>query len=207
VAAAPAASSATTRALLVSNSGLSELNVAFGVHRRGDLIGHQLVRLRHESVSLSYLLARSRLPELQAPDPDAVAMWAGAQGKPTDIASACRDPDLIAAVPAAVHKLDRRLNHWENTQRFVILDRDFTVEDGEPTPAPTPQPPCGRVGASSSLCVSPPATPLPEPDAGECHVTGRGRSWSRGRSRSSGQPGTSVLLRRVLRRRGRPAAP
>ncbi|MGV1079518.1 MAG: AMP-dependent synthetase/ligase [Candidatus Nanopelagicales bacterium] len=68
-------------------------------------------------------------------DPDSVAMWAGARGKPTDLATASKDPELVATVDAAVAELNSRLNPWESVKKFVILDRDFTIESGELTPS------------------------------------------------------------------------
>lgn len=68
-------------------------------------------------------------------DPDSVAMWAGARGKPADLATASKDPELVETVDAAVTELNSRLNPWENVKKYVILDRDFTIESGELTPS------------------------------------------------------------------------
>ncbi len=68
-------------------------------------------------------------------DPDAVAVWAKANGKPTDIASLSTDPVLTATIQAAVDQLNSRLNKWEQIKKFKILDRDFTIEEGELTPS------------------------------------------------------------------------
>ena len=68
-------------------------------------------------------------------DPDAVAAWGAANGKPTDVASAAKDPDMIATIQAAIDKLNEGLNHWEKIQKFVILDHDFTIDAGELTPS------------------------------------------------------------------------
>jgi long-chain acyl-CoA synthetase len=38
-------------------------------------------------------------------------------------------------VQTAVDELNQRLNRWETIKRFVILDRDLTVADGELTPS------------------------------------------------------------------------
>ena len=32
-------------------------------------------------------------------------------------------------------KLNEGLNHWEKIQKFVILDRDLSIESGELTPS------------------------------------------------------------------------
>ncbi len=68
-------------------------------------------------------------------DPDSAAAWATAQGKPTDLASLSQDPDMVAYVQASIDKLNERLNHWENVQKFVILDSDLSIESGELTPS------------------------------------------------------------------------
>lgn len=68
-------------------------------------------------------------------DPESAAAWAGAHGKPTDLASLSKDPDLQATVQASVDKLNEGLNHWEKVQKFIILDRDLSIESGELTPS------------------------------------------------------------------------
>ena len=68
-------------------------------------------------------------------DPESAAAWANAHGKPTDLASLSKDPDMQAYVQASVDKLNEKLNHWENVQKFVILDRDLSIESGELTPS------------------------------------------------------------------------
>lgn len=68
-------------------------------------------------------------------DPDAAAKWATEHGKPTDVASLSTDPDMIAEIQASVDKLNAGLNRWETIKKFKILDRDFTIEDGELTPS------------------------------------------------------------------------
>lgn len=68
-------------------------------------------------------------------DPDGAANWATAKGKPSDLASVANDPEMIAAVQAAIDELNTRLNHWEQVRKFVILEHDFTVDGGELTPS------------------------------------------------------------------------
>ena len=36
---------------------------------------------------------------------------------------------------ASIDELNSRLNRWETIKKFEILDRDFTVEEGELTPS------------------------------------------------------------------------
>lgn len=68
-------------------------------------------------------------------DPESAAKWAKEHGKPTDAASLSTDPDMIATIQASIDKLNKGLNHWETIKKFKILDRDFTIEDGELTPS------------------------------------------------------------------------
>lgn len=68
-------------------------------------------------------------------DPDAAAAWAGKHGKPADVATLSKDPDVRAYVQSCVDTLNSKLNHWENIQKFEILPADFTIENGELTPS------------------------------------------------------------------------
>ncbi len=72
---------------------------------------------------------------LIALDPDAVAKWAGDRGKPTDVASVSKDPEMQALIQGCVDELNSKLNKWETIKQFIILDRALTVEDGELTPS------------------------------------------------------------------------
>jgi long-chain acyl-CoA synthetase len=68
-------------------------------------------------------------------DPDAAAAWAEARGKPTDIASLSKDPDMMATITTSVEELNAKLNKWETIKKFEVLDSPFTIEDGELTPS------------------------------------------------------------------------
>lgn len=68
-------------------------------------------------------------------DPDAAAMWANARSKPTDLASLSKDPEMLQTIQDSITELNGRLNHWENVQKFILLPRDFTVDEGELTPS------------------------------------------------------------------------
>ncbi len=46
-----------------------------------------------------------------------------------------KDPELVKEISASVDELNSRLNKWETIKKFEILDRDFTVEEGELTPS------------------------------------------------------------------------
>ncbi len=69
-------------------------------------------------------------------DEEAIMGWAGAQGlvdaqyRTVVTSDAARD-----MVQGYVDKLNSRLNRWEQVKRFVILDHDLSIEDGEITPS------------------------------------------------------------------------
>ena len=46
-----------------------------------------------------------------------------------------KDPEMIKEIQASIDELNSKLNKWETIKKFVILDRDFTVEEGELTPS------------------------------------------------------------------------
>jgi long-chain acyl-CoA synthetase len=66
-------------------------------------------------------------------DAEAFEAWKARQGKPADatIASLREDPDLLAAVQAAVDDANQAVSRAESIRRFRILDGDFTVESGQ----------------------------------------------------------------------------
>ncbi len=69
-------------------------------------------------------------------DPDAAAAWAAEHGKAgASLADIAKDPELLAEMQGSVDELNTRLNKWETIKKFEILDRDFTVEEGELTPS------------------------------------------------------------------------
>ena len=66
-------------------------------------------------------------------DPDALGPWKAAHGKAADAtpASLRGDPDLLAAVQAAVDDANQAVSRAESIRRFRILDDEFTVEAGQ----------------------------------------------------------------------------
>ena len=68
-------------------------------------------------------------------DPDALAKFATDNGIAADFATASQADATRAAVQKAVDQLNSGLNKWETIKKFVILDRDFSIEDGELTPS------------------------------------------------------------------------
>ena len=68
-------------------------------------------------------------------DTDALGPWKERHGKPADAAVAALrdDPDLIAAVQAAVDDANQAVSRAESVRKFRILDTDFTQEAGQLT--------------------------------------------------------------------------
>jgi long-chain acyl-CoA synthetase len=66
-------------------------------------------------------------------DPDALGPWKAAHGKAADAtpASLRGDPDLLAAVQAAVDDANQAVSRAESIRRFRILDDELTVEAGQ----------------------------------------------------------------------------
>jgi len=69
-------------------------------------------------------------------DPDAIEGWAaenGMGGRPySELVST---PEVRELVQGYIDALNARLNHWETIKKFVILDRDLSIDDGELTPS------------------------------------------------------------------------
>ncbi|HMA47507.1 MAG TPA: AMP-binding protein, partial [Frankiaceae bacterium] len=69
-------------------------------------------------------------------DADALEQWAHSRGiDEDDYAALTRRDEVHAYVGRCVADLNTRLNRWETIKDFRILDRDFSVEDGELTPS------------------------------------------------------------------------
>lgn len=69
-------------------------------------------------------------------DPDTIVGWADQNdlgGR--EYADIVASEQALAMVQSAVDELNAKLNRWETIKRFVILERDLTVEDGEITPS------------------------------------------------------------------------
>jgi len=73
---------------------------------------------------------------LIALDPDAVASWAGGHDmEGLTYAEVVGSAAMRAEIDDYVQKLNAQLNRWESIKKFVILDRDLSVESGELTPS------------------------------------------------------------------------
>ena len=69
-------------------------------------------------------------------DPEAIAGWAAEQGmEPRPYAELVSSPEVRQLVQGYIDELNARLNHWETIKKFVILDRDLSIDNGELTPS------------------------------------------------------------------------
>ncbi len=69
-------------------------------------------------------------------DADAITGWAathGMEGK--SYAEIAASPQAREMIQGYIDKLNAGLNRWETIKRFIILDRDLTIEAGELTPS------------------------------------------------------------------------
>ena len=69
-------------------------------------------------------------------DPEALPGWLAAHDRPTDttVAALVDDPEVLAAVQAAVDDANLAVSKAEAIKRFVVLPVDFTEEGGQLTP-------------------------------------------------------------------------
>ena len=69
-------------------------------------------------------------------DPDAISGWAEENGLGGKSYSEIVSSDAAhAMVQKYVDELNGRLNRWETIKRFLLLDRDLSIEEGEITPS------------------------------------------------------------------------
>jgi long-chain acyl-CoA synthetase len=68
-------------------------------------------------------------------DAEALAPWAAARGKPTDVASLVEDPELLAEIQGAVDEANKAVSKAEAIRKFAILPADWTEEGGQMTPS------------------------------------------------------------------------
>lgn len=68
-----------------------------------------------------------------------VKRWARDHRRGTDPAALARDPELRALIQLDVDDVNRRLSRFEQIRKFSILDRPFSVADGELTETAKPR--------------------------------------------------------------------
>jgi long-chain acyl-CoA synthetase len=67
-------------------------------------------------------------------DPVEIAKWAADEGIEGDVATLARDPRVVELVSGIVDDVNSDRSRFEQLKRFVILPRDFEMEQGEVTP-------------------------------------------------------------------------
>jgi long-chain acyl-CoA synthetase len=67
-------------------------------------------------------------------DPVEIEKWAAEQGIEGDVAALARDPRVIELVSSIVADVNRERSRFEQLKRFVVLPRDFEMEQGVVTP-------------------------------------------------------------------------
>ncbi|HEX7871788.1 MAG TPA: AMP-dependent synthetase/ligase [Sphingobium sp.] len=77
---------------------------------------------------------RPYLVALIVPDPEFCREWREARNLPED-APLSADTDCLAAIRAAVERVNGELSVIERVRRYVLADEPFTVENGEMTPS------------------------------------------------------------------------
>ena len=69
-------------------------------------------------------------------DPDAIAGWAQEHGMADKTyAEIVTSEEAREMVQGYIDQLNANLNRWETIKKFIVLDRDLTVEDGDLTPS------------------------------------------------------------------------
>jgi long-chain acyl-CoA synthetase len=67
-------------------------------------------------------------------DPEALPAWAAERGLPTDMAALAGTEAVQELVQGVVDEVNADRSRYEQIKRFVILPRDFTMDDDELTP-------------------------------------------------------------------------
>jgi long-chain acyl-CoA synthetase len=69
-------------------------------------------------------------------DPDAMAGWASENGMAqVPYSELVGSPQVRVLIQDYIDQLNAKLNHWETVKKFIILERDLSVDDGELTPS------------------------------------------------------------------------
>jgi long-chain acyl-CoA synthetase len=79
---------------------------------------------------------RSYVTALITLDAEAIAAWAKDNGIPRmPYAELVSTPEARELVKGYIEQLNAQLNHWEEIKKFIILDKDLSIEDGDLTPS------------------------------------------------------------------------
>lgn len=109
------------------------------VNDKGDNVAPQRVEgmLTLETEILQVMVHGDRRPHLVAlvvPDPEWLEEWKAANRKKGDLAALRTDADLLAALGAAVDRVNARLSVIEKVRKIIVADEPFTVENQQMTP-------------------------------------------------------------------------
>jgi long-chain acyl-CoA synthetase len=67
-------------------------------------------------------------------DPEEILPWAQENDLPEDMAELAKDETVVAMIQEELDRANSNYAQVEQIKKFVILDRDLTIEDGELTP-------------------------------------------------------------------------
>jgi len=67
-------------------------------------------------------------------DPEEIGRWAAGEGIDGDVAALARDEGVRALIQTVVDDANSERSRFEQVKRFAILQRDFTMAEGEITP-------------------------------------------------------------------------
>jgi long-chain acyl-CoA synthetase len=68
-------------------------------------------------------------------DAEAIREWADGHGIAGDYQAIVTSPQVRDMVQTYIDTLNVNLNRWEQIKKFIVLDHDLTIEDGELTPS------------------------------------------------------------------------
>lgn len=109
------------------------------VNDKGDNVSPQRVEgmLTLETEILQAMVYGDKRPHLVGlvvPDPEWLEEWAKAQGKPASLAVLRDDPALLAALSAAVDRVNQRLSVIEKVRKVMVAEEPFSVDNQQMTP-------------------------------------------------------------------------
>ena len=69
-------------------------------------------------------------------DPEAMAGWASGNGMAgVPYSELVGSPQVRELIQGYIDELNAKLNHWETVKKFIILEHDLSVDNGELTPS------------------------------------------------------------------------
>jgi long-chain acyl-CoA synthetase len=95
---------------------------------------NELKSSRYVSQALVVGDRRPYVAALVTLDPAEIAGWAQRQGLDGDLVTLSRHPDVHTLVQDIVDDVNAPHSRFEQIKRFIVLPRDFSIEEGEVTP-------------------------------------------------------------------------